>query len=206
MELNACQQEELEMANEKLKKFSEFQDRIGVEKTRKLIKLQKENNPIKKLSMTLGINPEPYSRPRSSGILYKLGLNNVFYDPRSNYKKALKKLIAMEIAKYENFKIIEGPIILKATFYLKEPKIIKNNILKQFLKFLEILVPTTRPDIDNYIKPVMDSCNKIIYKDDSLIYNLNLIKVYAEDENDCRIELEFKYRDKPIMLRYKKEN
>ena len=40
--------------------------------------------------------------------------------------------------------------------------------------------PTTRGDIDNFCKQVMDSCNGIIYVDDRQIISLHSTKVYGE--------------------------
>ena len=40
--------------------------------------------------------------------------------------------------------------------------------------------PTTRPDVDNYAKLVMDACNGILYIDDSQVVNLHASKVYSD--------------------------
>ena len=40
--------------------------------------------------------------------------------------------------------------------------------------------PTTRGDIDNFCKQVMDACNGIIYVDDRQIIELHSTKVYGE--------------------------
>jgi len=38
----------------------------------------------------------------------------------------------------------------------------------------------SKPDIDNIIKAVFDGMNKVVYKDDCLIYDLRVIKKYSE--------------------------
>lgn len=42
--------------------------------------------------------------------------------------------------------------------------------------------PTTKPDVDNAVKGVLDACNCIVWTDDSLICSLQIIKTYAEEE------------------------
>jgi len=41
------------------------------------------------------------------------------------------------------------------------------------------IMPVSRPDIDNYVKAVMDSLNGIAYADDSQIVSLSALKVYS---------------------------
>lgn len=41
------------------------------------------------------------------------------------------------------------------------------------------LRPVTRPDLDNYAKAALDACNGILYRDDSLVTDLRVMKRYA---------------------------
>lgn len=41
------------------------------------------------------------------------------------------------------------------------------------------LKPITRPDLDNYAKAALDACNGILYRDDSLVTDLRVMKRYA---------------------------
>lgn len=43
------------------------------------------------------------------------------------------------------------------------------------------VLPTAKPDIDNYAKSVLDGSNGIAFKDDNQICKLTLRKVYAEE-------------------------
>ena len=43
------------------------------------------------------------------------------------------------------------------------------------------LLPTTRPDIDNYAKLVMDSMNGLFWKDDRQIVSLTINKYYSDN-------------------------
>ena len=40
--------------------------------------------------------------------------------------------------------------------------------------------PTTKPDLDNLAKTVLDACNGILWADDAQIVRLTLTKVYAD--------------------------
>nr|WP_318837549.1 RusA family crossover junction endodeoxyribonuclease [Psychrobacillus glaciei] len=41
------------------------------------------------------------------------------------------------------------------------------------------LRPTTKPDVDNYVKGVKDGLNKVLWQDDSQVVNLNVRKFYS---------------------------
>ena len=40
------------------------------------------------------------------------------------------------------------------------------------------LVPTSRPDLDNYVKAAFDACNTIVFRDDSQVAGLDVLKCY----------------------------
>ena len=51
------------------------------------------------------------------------------------------------------------------------------------------LMPTTKPDIDNYVKSVLDASNGMLYHDDNQIVELIARKLYAEEPRvEIRIE------------------
>lgn len=39
--------------------------------------------------------------------------------------------------------------------------------------------PTSRPDGDNYLKIAQDACNTIVWRDDSVIVDARIVKVYS---------------------------
>lgn len=45
------------------------------------------------------------------------------------------------------------------------------------------ILPISRPDVDNYAKPILDAMNGVIYEDDSCIVDLRITKIYAESDN-----------------------
>lgn len=42
-----------------------------------------------------------------------------------------------------------------------------------------VLRPTTRPDLDNYVKGLLDCCNEIVFKDDSQVVDMIVSKTYS---------------------------
>lgn len=77
------------------------------------------------------------------------------------------------------------PIKVNIDFYKSPPK----STSKKRLALMENkeIRPTTRPDIDNYIKLVLDSLNGIAFKDDNQICELVSRKFYSKNP---RIEIE----------------
>jgi len=43
------------------------------------------------------------------------------------------------------------------------------------------LRPITRPDVDNYVKAILDCCNGVCFKDDSQVVELVVTKVYSHE-------------------------
>ncbi len=68
------------------------------------------------------------------------------------------------------------PLAMSIDFYLTKPKSVGKK--REF--------PTTRPDIDNYIKLVFDSLDGILFQDDAQIIRLQARKEYG---NPSRIEI-----------------
>lgn len=54
------------------------------------------------------------------------------------------------------------------------------------------ILPTSRPDLDNYVKSIWDACNGVLYDDDSCIVNLHAKKRYAEEAHTFLIIKEVK--------------
>ena len=65
-----------------------------------------------------------------------------------------------------------GPLTLRLVVWLKPPRSTPR-------KWIGVLRPSKRPDIDNYLKTVMDALNGIAYADDSQIVRCVVEKRYA---------------------------
>jgi len=83
---------------------------------------------------------------------------------------------------------LEGPLSMVIKIYLPIPASWSKKKQQQ-ARDREIF-PTSRPDIDNYAKAVLDALNGIAYEDDSQVIDLIVEKRYARDEPGVLVVLE----------------
>lgn len=62
-----------------------------------------------------------------------------------------------------------------------EPLMAKIDVFLQKPKKPKYSLPATRPDIDNFCKSIFDGMTGIIFRDDSLVVNLCITKIYSSD-------------------------
>lgn len=137
-------------------------------------------------SLTLFIPGEPvqFDRPGAT-ILYTKSRRPFihFYDPPdyAEYKKMVRrKALSLLNEKFENWIPLEGALSVDITLYLSRPKTVNRPY------------PTTTPDIDNLIKSVLDSLNKILWDDDRIIVEIGKVReLYA---NGCEPGFEITVR------------
>jgi Holliday junction resolvase RusA-like endonuclease len=155
-------------------------------------KINKEN-PINVFQCKLNIEPLPYARPRK-------GRSGNFYNPRDKYKKTLIKAIKSYIDAncYKDLPC-NGPVDLDIVIGLNPPETIKKSKTKMELTKLKFIRPQVRPDLDNYIKPILDALNSYLYKDDGQICSIKSEKVYTNEEPF--IDIIAHYRQDKIKLR-----
>lgn len=92
-----------------------------------------------------------------------------------------------------SFPVFENglPLNMTATFVRSRPKSITRRITE----------PTSRPDLDNYAKLLLDALRGIIFADDSQIVGMLLEKEYVKDGALPRVEVaiwEESTRDQPV--------
>lgn len=102
---------------------------------------------------------------------------NNYTDPKI---KSYQNMIALHAKKAQkgNELIENTPLAVSISIVKEIPKSWSKKKTQQALHG-EIL-PTTKPDIDNYTKPILDAMNGIIYKDDSCICGLTVLKTYSD--------------------------
>ena len=71
-------------------------------------------------------------------------------------------------ARFAGAKPVDGAIGIDITFRVKRPKTVKREY------------PTVAPDLDKYIRGVLDSLTGIGYIDDSQVIDINAKKVYSD--------------------------
>lgn len=82
--------------------------------------------------------------------------------------------------KYPRSKPIEGRVKVTIVAHFPLPKQASKKDKEQML--LGNIAPTKKPDIDNIVKIILDSLNKIAFKDDNQITKMEVEKVYDEEE------------------------
>ncbi|MCI7208516.1 MAG: RusA family crossover junction endodeoxyribonuclease [Clostridium sp.] len=78
----------------------------------------------------------------------------------------------------ESFLDSNAPLRAEIEVYHQVPKSYSKKKRERCLAGL--IYPTVKPDLDNIAKVILDSNNKILYKDDSQIVELSIVKRYAE--------------------------
>jgi Holliday junction resolvase RusA-like endonuclease len=105
------------------------------------------------------------------------------YDPKksSDFKQYVR-LVASENAPSE---LLSEELQLTVDVYRTIPKSFSKK--KTEMAKSGALRPTSKPDVDNYVKGIKDALNKVIWKDDSQIVSLTVRKWYSDKP---RIEIE----------------
>lgn len=132
------------------------------------------------MKYTLDIEPKPQSRPRftRNGRAYEL-------KDMTNWKRSFAELLQLRKPK----RIENGSIFVSVTFYIYPPQTVSKIKTKSPVpnERLEKIYVNKRPDLDNYIKAILDASNEILFKDDGQIAVLSAQKLYSLNP---RIELE----------------
>lgn len=71
--------------------------------------------------------------------------------------------------------LLEGPLKLSVTVWLQRPASWSKR------KRAENPIPTGKPDLDNIAKLLSDSCNGIVFTDDSQISDLRIVRLFVPD-------------------------
>lgn len=124
---------------------------------------------MKKISFTIDGEPVAQGRPR-------FGQGRVYDPSRSRDFKQYVKLVASQ---HKPPKPLEGELHLIVNVYRSIPKSMpkyKRELIKE-----DKLRPTTKPDVDNYVKSIKDGLKGVIWRDDSQVVSLVVAKWYSEN-------------------------
>lgn len=91
-------------------------------------------------------------------------------------KKVVAEVAALSMRGESAFEV---PVTVIAEFYIKIPSSMTK--AKTELAKRGLVIPETRPDIDNYQKLIMDGMNEIVFKDDNLVSDCHCFKRYSGD-------------------------
>lgn len=136
------------------------------------------------MKLILNIEPKPQSRPRFA----RRGKYTMTYEleEMKTWRRKCTDLIAEECLLD---KVAEGPIRLSVVFYISPPEYIKK-IKKNQQALVDELMPVyKKPDLDNYIKALLDSISdsSLLWKDDGQVSEIHAKKFYSLNP---RIEVE----------------
>ncbi|WP_427814314.1 RusA family crossover junction endodeoxyribonuclease [Enterococcus sp. 22-H-5-01] len=126
---------------------------------------------------TLYIEPKPQSRPR-------FGRNGTYEESKM---KQWKRNCESQLRLLKPKIIDKGPVFVSTTFYIYPPKRIAKVKKRRSELESESIYVDKRPDIDNYIKAVLDCSNELLFKDDGQVAALSAQKLYSLNP---RIEIE----------------
>jgi Holliday junction resolvase RusA-like endonuclease len=154
-----------------------------------LAKLEAEAASLQDQSQYTVLDLIYYGEPKAQARARHSTLGNFFYDPSSSLKAWLVEQITTQLPK--NFRLVEGDIEMRCVFYKGMPKSLpkKTKVLME----LGLIKPTSKPDVDNYIKLVQDALNKVLYSDDSQIVCLHAEKFFSVKPR-AKIQLKFKMK------------
>jgi Holliday junction resolvase RusA-like endonuclease len=137
---------------------------------------------LKQVKLFIPKEPVPQARPRARVVWAK--------DPRDmDDMKARTWISVYDVAACRNYKkwvakcaydgVLQSPF--SSLFPLDVPLIVGFKFLITRPKSVTRAVPSVKPDLDNYIKAVVDGLAGVIWRDDSVIvgYAEDTIKLYA---------------------------
>lgn len=122
------------------------------------------------MDFILNVDPYPKGRPR-------LTKNGHAYTPEKTKKN--ERHLKYELRAKAERLMLDKPISLEIDFFIERPKSVpkKRNL------------PVVRPDIDNYLKQVMDAGNDYLWADDSCICEVIARKLYTSGKGYIHLRL-----------------
>ena len=139
-----------------------------------------ENTEKLSFSIAYPGKPEAYARERTG--------RGHFYNPKSGKAKLLKEYVAKNMPKKIRERMKKIIANKDAVYYVSFDlvfliPIAKSDSKKKRAAKLEGSIrPATRPDIDNYLKFVMDALHDVLYDDDKRVTKISGSKEYGETE------------------------
>ena len=124
------------------------------------------------IQFTIMTEPVAQGRPRATTINGQVRM----YDPKKS--RDFKRYVSAVAAKFAPASLLEGPLQLEVKVY--KPSLKSFSKKKALAAEKGLLRPTTKPDVDNYVKGVKDALNKVIWNDDSQVVDLKVSKWYSE--------------------------
>lgn len=127
------------------------------------------------MNVVINIDGKPVAKGRGR-IGNVAGHPTIFTPAATRQNENLIKLAAMGAMAGRD--PIEGPVEVDVQVFLDFPKSFSKKRLVEAQ--LGRIRPTTKPDIDNYVKSALDGINTIVFKDDNQVVCVHACKYYRE--------------------------
>ena len=120
--------------------------------------------------------PTPKGRPRFSS---RGGFVRTYTPAETeNAEKKIREKSATGMKNAGNFEPTKLPVKICVNFFLPIPKSFSKKKTEDCLNGM--VMPTSKPDLDNFLKLFLDAMNKVVYMDDSQIVEIFATKVYSK--------------------------
>ncbi|MGF7050396.1 Holliday junction resolvase RusA-like endonuclease [Paenibacillus sp. DS2015] len=135
------------------------------------------------IQFTVYGEPVAQGRPRATqqGGFIKM------YDPEKS--RDYKDYVRLAASEHAPAALLEGPIGMMVSVYRSMPKYLSKYPEKAAAAERGEILPTSKPDADNYLKGVKDALKGVIWKDDSQVVDAFVRKRYSAKP---RIEVKIK--------------
>lgn len=143
------------------------------------------------LKISLSGKAQAQERPKFSTIKTKDGriLTRAFDPKNSKNYKAEVKIAAANCMKEQNWNYTDLPLEVEIVIYkeLTKTQLKSKKFMKSFESGAER--PTTKPDVDNVAKCVIDGLTKVAFRDDNQIVRLVVSKYYTAAEPHVEVTI-----------------
>ena len=121
--------------------------------------------------------PVPQGRPRFA----RIGKYVHAYDPEKskNYKQLVRFWVTQHLKKIDGFKPFQNALYVDLTFFLSIPSSWSKK--RRIEADNGVIRPIVKPDTDNMVKSVTDSCNGLLWVDDNIITDFHARKRYTAE-------------------------
>jgi len=128
-----------------------------------------------KISMIIPGQPVAKGRARITTVG---GFARAYTPAKTRSYENIVRSHAQQIMALRGLEPLEGPVALVLEAHLQIPASWSKK--KTAEAIAGSIVPTSRPDLDNYIKAALDGLNEVVFKDDSQVVEISAKKVYSE--------------------------
>ncbi|GGF82936.1 hypothetical protein GCM10010912_30050 [Paenibacillus albidus] len=135
------------------------------------------------IQFTVYGEPVAQGRPRASTATGFVKM----YDPAKS--RDYKDYVRLAAREYAPAALLEGPLGVAVTAYRSMPKYLSKSPAKAAAAERGEILPTSKPDADNYLKGVKDALKGVIWVDDSQVVDAFVRKRYSARP---RIEVKIK--------------